>query len=187
MSDFIGVYEKFASDDYCDRMVSRLEELLTDVSGNDCGENANGGLKNRKDQSRYFERDAVELSQETNHILNDCLELYKDEYPSVGMIPFYSLAVKVQRTLPKGGFHIWHSEQGAGPSTAARCLVWMIYLNDTPENEGTTEFIEQGRIIQPKKGSVVLFPASWTHTHRGNPVYTSNKYIATGWYCLSED
>ena len=40
--------------------------------------------------------------------------------------------------------------------------------------------------LRPKKGTVCLFPASWTHTHRGNPVYTKDKYIATGWFYLTQ-
>lgn len=186
MSDFIGVYDNLASDDYCDRMITRLDELLENSSdSNDCGQNANGGLRNRKDASRYFDRDAQDLAGETNGVLNEALALYQDEHPALGMNDFYSITCKVQKTPPKGGFHLWHSEQGADSQNAARCLTWMIYLNDTPEGEGTTEFIEQGLQVQPKKGTVVLFPAAWTHTHRGNPVYTCNKYIATGWYYLS--
>ena len=100
------------------------------------------------------------------------------------MLSFYSQIVKVQKTEPKGGFHKWHTEQGVGRSSNARCLVWMIYLNDLPEGEGTTEFLEFGLKLQPKQGMLVLWPAGWTHTHRGNPVYTQNKYIATGWYYL---
>ena len=184
MSDFIGVYEGLASDDYCDRMVAKLDELLENTSCNYYGENTNGGLRNRKDASRYFERDAQDLAQETNSVLDIALEKYQDEHPALGMNSFYSTICKVQRTPPKGGFHSWHAEQGT-TSDSTRCLTWMIYLNDTPEGEGTTEFIEQGLQVQPKKGTVVLFPAAWTHTHRGNPVYTCNKYIATGWYYLS--
>lgn len=184
MSNFIGVYENFASSDYCDRMVARLDELIYESSG--CqGEDANGGLGNRKDVSRYFERDDHDLAVETNDILNQSLQIYLDDHPSLGMNQFYSQVVKVQKTPPKGGFHRWHAEQGPVVDTASRCLVWMIYLNDTPEGEGTTEFLEQGMKVQPKKGTVVFFPASWTHTHRGNPVYTCDKYIATGWYYLS--
>lgn len=185
MSNFVGVYENLASDDYCDRMVSKLNELLDNCSeSNDFGENANGGLRNRKDASRYFDRDAQDLASETNCILNQALSFYQEDHPALGMHEFYSISCKVQRTKPKGGFHTWHSEQGSNGDTAARCLVWMVYLNDTPEGEGTTEFIEQGMQLQPKKGTVVLFPAAWTHTHRGNPVYSGNKYIATGWYYL---
>lgn len=183
MSDFIGIYENAAPDDYCNRMIARLDELVENSSG--CrGEEANGGIENRKDVSRYFEKDDQDLARETNILLDQALKHYMDRYPSIGMIPFYSQCVKVQRTPPKGGFHRWHSEQGGDQSTGSRCLVWMIYLNDTPEGEGTTEFLEQGLKIQPKKGTIVFFPAAWTHTHRGNPVYTCDKYITTGWYYI---
>jgi hypothetical protein len=185
MSDhFIGVYDNLASHTYCDKMTAKLDELINLSSSSDKGENTNGGLRNRKDIARYFERDCVELANETNTILNSGLDLYREKYPSVGMINFYSQVVKVQKTYPKGGFHLWHSEQGEHQN-ASRCLVWMIYLNDTLIGEGETEFLEQGIKIQPKKGTVVFFPAAWTHTHRGNPVYNCTKYIATGWYYLN--
>lgn len=184
MSNFIGIYESYAPDEYCDRMVRLLDKLIADSSG--ClGQDRNGGLENRKDVSRYFERDDPALAQETNQILDGALQLYMDQYPSLGMNHFYSQIVKVQKTAPKGGFHKWHSEQGSSTTTSSRCLVWMIYLNDTAKGEGETEFLEQGVKLQPKRGTVVFFPASWTHTHRGNPVYTCDKYIATGWYYLS--
>lgn len=184
MTDFIGVYEGAASVDYCERMIARLDQLVSESSG--ClGQEANGGLENRKDVSRYFERDDQELAQETNKILDEALQMYMDEHPALGMSQFYSQVVKVQRTPPKGGFHRWHAEQGPDANNASRCLVWMIYLNDTPEGEGTTEFLEQGLRVQPKQGTIVFFPAAWTHTHRGNPVYSCDKYIATGWYYLA--
>lgn len=184
MTDFVGVYDNSAPVDYCERMIARLDQLVTESSG--ClGQEDNGGLENRKDVSRYFERDDQALTQETNKILDDALRIYMDEHPALGMSQFYSQVVKVQRTPPKGGFHRWHAEQGAMVANASRCLVWMIYLNDTPEGEGTTEFLEQGLRVQPKQGTVVFFPAAWTHTHRGNPVYSCDKYIATGWYYLA--
>lgn len=184
MTDFIGVYENAANEDYCQRMIDRLEQLEKTTSGS-CGEQDNGGLRNRKDVSFYFQRDAEDLANETNAVLNECLAKYCNEHPAFGMVNCYSYVVKVQRTPPKGGFHMWHAEHGVEANSSTRTLVWMIYLNDTTEGEGTTEFIEQGLRLQPKRGTVVLFPASWTHTHRGNPVYNCNKYIATGWYYLS--
>lgn len=184
MTDFIGVYENAADDNYCQHMIDKFEHLLLTTSGR-CGEVDNGGLGNRKDIAYYFERDALDLAQNTNAILDASLDKYISEHPALGMVNFYSHVVKVQRTPPKGGFHRWHTEQDSEVKSVSRCLVWMIYLNDTPEGEGTTEFIEQGVKLQPKRGTVVFFPADWTHTHRGNPVYTCNKYIATGWYYLN--
>ena len=62
-----------------------------------------------------------------------------------------------------------------------RLLNYLVYLNDVPDGEGETEFLNQGLRNQPKKGNLVIFPAFFTHIHRGNPVYTTDKYIATGW------
>jgi hypothetical protein len=35
--------------------------------------------------------------------------------------------------------------------------------------------------IAPKMGTLVLFPASFTHTHRGNPPLSGEKYFITSW------
>lgn len=183
--NFISIYENGLPDELCDRIIAKHKELEESSSGFcDRGEHVNGGLSKRKDVSFYFDRDASNIASEINAALNVAIERYIDEYPSIGMHQFYSTTVKIQRTPPKGGFHLWHCEKST-LETSTRVLVWMIYLNDTPEGEGTTEFIEQGVVVQPKKGTVVLFPSAWTHTHRGNPVYTQDKYIATGWYYLA--
>jgi len=126
------------------------------------------------------------FDNEMDKILDEGLKLYMEEYPSLGTCHnFYSKSVKVQKTPPKGGFYSWHCEQKDGESVN-RVLAWTIYLNDIPEGEGETEFLELGMKLRPKKGTVCLFPASWTHTHRGNPVYTTDKYIATGWFYLTQ-
>lgn len=182
---FISIYENAVPDELCDRVIAKHKELEeSSASTASRGENDNGGLAKRKDVAFYFERDARNIASEINAVLDQNIPKYVEEYPSFGTHHCYSNIVKVQRTGPKGGFHAWHCEQSMGENLS-RILVWMMYLNDLPQGEGTTEFLEQGVIIQPKKGSLVLFPPAWTHTHRGNPVYTQDKYIATGWYYLA--
>ena len=177
---FISAYENLAPDDYCDRMIkafNNLEETSSAWSGSEAN-----GQGNRKDYSFMFNREelCLDLAKETNTILNIGLRKFIEEYPSLEPLHYFSQDVKVQRTPPKGGFHLWHCEQG--PQNESRMLVWTIYLNDMPKGEAETEFLEYGIKVQPKKGTVCFFPASWTHTHRGNAVYTHDKYIATGWY-----
>ena len=36
-------------------------------------------------------------------------------------------------------------------------------------------------MIQPRKGLTLLWPAYFTHTHRGVPSPTEEKYVMTGW------
>ena len=66
------------------------------------------------------------------------------------------------------------------PSTQRRILAAMIYLNDVEEG-GETEFLYQKLKVKPRKGTILIWPGSYTHLHRGNPPM-SDKYIATGWW-----
>ncbi len=85
----------------------------------------------------------------------------------------------------KGGYYHWHSEHFPHPSDPGqkslhRVLLWMLYLNDVDEG-GETEFLYQGAKIKPKKGSLILSPCGFTHTHRGNVPLSDDKYILTSW------
>ena len=80
---------------------------------------------------------------------------------------------------PLGGFKIPHYER-ASIETSRRQLVYMLYLN-TVKDGGDTEFIHQNIITKAEKGTMVLWPADFTHLHRGIVSPTEIKYIATGW------
>lgn len=84
-----------------------------------------------------------------------------------------------------GGYPYWHCELypktgDATGETLHRTLLWTIYLNDGFE-EGETEFLHQQRKIAPRTGRLLIAPAAFTHTHRGNQPKHGDKYIATSW------
>ena len=87
--------------------------------------------------------------------------------------------MKVQRTKVGGGYHVWHFEDGARWA-GSRILTWILYLNDV-EDGGETEFLYYPRRIKPQTGRFIIWPAGFTHSHRGNPPLTNTKYIMTGW------
>ncbi|WP_028767031.1 2OG-Fe(II) oxygenase [Shewanella fidelis] len=83
----------------------------------------------------------------------------------------------------KGGYPHWHSEQfpQQGHNEALhRVVLYMFYLNDVEEG-GETEFYYQNKRVKPKKGTMVIAPAGFTHSHRGNMPKSHDKYIATSW------
>tara|TARA_B100001250_G_scaffold189247_1_gene162554 strand:+ start:4797 stop:5417 length:621 start_codon:yes stop_codon:yes gene_type:complete len=84
------------------------------------------------------------------------------------------------------GGHVkrWHTERDS-ISNAHRILAWITYLNDV-ESEGETEFLYYDLKIKPEKGKTVIWPAEWTHSHRGNPT-PSIKYCITGWFTLPSE
>lgn len=103
---------------------------------------------------------------------------------SRNVFELFSPGWKFQRSDTGGGFHQWHYEQGTG-KTSSRFAVWMIYLN-TVEEGGNTEFKFQDQTVKPTAGTLVIWPAAYTHLHRANPDLQGKKYIATGWFTYPE-
>lgn len=92
--------------------------------------------------------------------------------------------INLQKYLAdEGGYPYWHSEISPKTDTddnLHRVLLWSIYLNDG-FRDGETEFFHQQRRIVPRPGSLLIAPAGFTHTHRGNMPRGADKYIATSW------
>jgi hypothetical protein len=182
--DFIGIYDNSLSKEECENIIDVFNKIeKEDQHKIEPGEDFYAGSLNRKDYSIYASEHLPDIHRLVGERLHECLMLYCQEYFVIKGIGAQSLEVKLQRTPPRGGYHIWHCEQ-SGLSVADRLLVWTIYLNDIPYNEGETEFLWQGVRVNPKAGRCAIWPAAFTHHHRGNPVYTHDKYIATGWYTL---
>ena len=174
--------------DLCNEIVREFEQIIDNSKGSThymSGAENHKGEANRKDESLLFNTCSEDYHIKIHGVLAEYTPKYGEMFPSFNMINHTSFVSKVQRTMPKGGFHQWHPEHGPSERTVNRTLAWTLYLNDIPEGEGETEFLEYGIKVQPKKARLCYFPASWTHTHRGNPVYTTTKYIATGWYQFS--
>jgi hypothetical protein len=91
----------------------------------------------------------------------------------------YIRNIRIQKTLPGQGYHLWHFEQDRRES-ANRICAWGLYLN-TVEQGGETEWLYQSMRIPAEQGSLVLWPAAYTHVHRGNPPLSGEKYLMTGW------
>lgn len=86
----------------------------------------------------------------------------------------------MSRFDPGESFCDWHCEQG-NLNKSSRILAWMFYLNDVTDG-GKTAFLNQRVGIKPESGKLVIWPSSWTHTHKGLISRTQTKYILTGWF-----
>ena len=112
-------------------------------------------------------------------------EKYRKKYDSLGAVVQHSpKGMSIQKTRPHQGYHAWHCEN-ADLCTSSRLMAYTLYLN-TVEEGGETEFLYQGVKIKPEPGKLAIFPAYYTHPHRGNPIYKGIKYIVSGWYTFDE-
>lgn len=110
----------------------------------------------------------------------ECYTSYAEKYQTLNRASQHFVAdVKWQRTKPTEGYHVWHAEN-LERSVVNRIATFIIYLNDVHEG-GETEFLYQSLRVKPETGKLVIWPVSYTHTHRGNPPLKETKYIMTGW------
>jgi hypothetical protein len=188
--DFIGVYNDVFPKGFCEHLILQFEHFQSEGAGTD--RQNEGAAKHTKEDYQVFCNGlslGFDLFEGNNTVrmfykgLQDCFEEYCTEISVVKNIRMSCSNIKMQKTCSGGGYHVWHSEQGNGDQ-AHRGLVYMLYLNTLPqEANGETEFLYQQRRITPVKNTMVLWPAAFTHAHRGNPVYGDNaKHIVTGWF-----
>ena len=96
---------------------------------------------------------------------------------------FKYTTLKIQKTLPTEGYHVWHVEHNANDGMEKRALAYGIYLNDVKDG-GETEFLNFSTRVKPKKGRIVIWPAAFPYVHRGNPPLSGEKYLLTSWMDL---
>jgi Rps23 Pro-64 3,4-dihydroxylase Tpa1-like proline 4-hydroxylase len=190
--EHIAIYHNVFPEGYCEHLISefdRLENNGLSVS-RQAGENASNHQKNdhqifitlRNHLIQDFENKSCEKLFFTG--LQQCYDDYTSKYSllrSNGNLR--ATHMKMQRTGPGGGYHVWHCEQGA-EHNQGRAVTYMLYLNNiTPGDGGETEFLYQKKRILPTANTIILWPASYTHVHRGNTVLgNDSKYIVTGWF-----
>ena len=183
---FIKVYKKAFSDDFCNQVIEfhKVAEQ--------------GGMTlNRQDHDRANKTDKEDIAaflpnfpmQHTDATLMNefnsvfwvnCYKQYADQFDILKAFGEHKVyTMKIQKTEPGQGYHTWHAEIAAR-NDCTRLLTWTVYLNDDFE-AGETEFLYQHYRYKPQKGDCIIFPAGFTHTHRGNPPIGGTKYIITGW------
>ncbi len=189
--DFIGIYRNVYPEGYCKHLIAEFERLVESGAGSN-RQRGEGALKHRKNDMQlelnfgahtaagFGERSAKDMFFDG---LQRCYDAYTEEFSVLRDGKITGTAMKMQRTSPGGGYHVWHGEQGNGVH-AERVLVYMLYLNTLGEADGgETEFLYQRTRIRPEENVMVVWPAAFTHAHRGNTVLgDQSKYIVTGWF-----
>ena len=113
-------------------------------------------------------------------VLNVCFYEYLEKY-NKAFLDLSCHIFKFHKVKRGQGYHMWHYENDGDSISGRRVLAWMTYLK-VPEEGGETEFLHQSKRIEPVVGKTVIWPAYFTHLHRGNPPLKGEKYYITGWF-----
>ena len=113
--------------------------------------------------------------------LFECYKNYVEEWPFLeGLARKLEIgSFNLQRYKPGQHFKAIPIERSSIDSSH-RVFAFMTYLNDI-EKGGSTYFSHYDIEIQPQKGHTLIWPAEWTHAHKGNILKKESKYIITGW------
>lgn len=182
---FIGIFEDAFSKEYCESLIKDYDTAIEAGFGYSRQDTEKTSPIHKSDTQLFVSPDSMEIPltrvKEFNETLwGKCYPIYANEYPVLsGSGSHGSYYFKMQKTNLREGFHIWHYES-SDKQYCRRLLTWMLYLNDVEEG-GETEFLYQSMRIKPKQGTLLIWPASFTHTHRGNPPLSNVKYVVTGW------
>tara|TARA_R110000764_G_scaffold137542_1_gene225462 strand:- start:46 stop:642 length:597 start_codon:yes stop_codon:yes gene_type:complete len=187
INNFIGVYDNYITKEECNRAIKLFEDQ--DKFNNTLNridfEKAPVTLK--QDQQYFARSSNIDVWWEELKPMMFNFDLALKHYmqntgavETYGNIPFHFTTLKIQKTLPAEGYHVWHVEHGKGFENEPRAFVFSIYLNGV-EDGGETEFLHQSVRVKPKTGRIVIWPAGFPYAHRGNPPLSGEKYILTSW------
>ena len=199
--DYIGIYDNALNGEECRMILNRFESVDKDRherSSRSCS--AKDMVEMSKDSSYVPDTpdEDAKICTQINFSLNNrqdnfyhklvesaiykSFSKYKNRYPflqhgtTCGKFHITS-QYNLQKYEEGEGFYPLHCEHGSlGPY---RMLVWMLYLNNAKSG---TEFPTQKKVIRPKTGRMVIWPAGWTHPHKGVTPNRGLKYILTGWW-----
>jgi len=141
-------------------------------------------------------KDSIDLSISPNNFdkpwdtyrkyLQDCVDDYLLQYPDANKVQMFGIreVYNIQWYPKGGGYKIWHHENLGNYNDAHRHLVFMTYCNDLP-NAGT-HFKYQNITTPSIKGLTLIWPAAFTHTHKGQITEEHEKMIVTGWFSFND-
>lgn len=168
----------------CDELINFFEAHQDNQTQGQTAEGLNAESKNSTDLTiRPCDLELPDHKPIHDYIdaLYACYQDYLEQWPFLkSIIPRVEISsFNIQRYNPGEHFMAVHSER-INLGTAHRVLAWMSYLNDVDDG-GSTHFVHQNLDVQPQQGKTLIWPAEWTHAHRGNVVNSGVKYIVTGW------
>ena len=184
--DFVEVYENEFSKEFCEKVIAFFNTAHERNLTLNRQEHDGAPQVDKKDNALFLPSYPLDsmprdiFSEFSDIFWGSVYTKYEEKYGALKKLDKHAnYTMKVQKTEPSEGYHIWHCENN-NLFYKTRCLSWILYLNDV-EQGGETEFLYLSKRINPKAGRLIIFPAGFTHTHRGNPPLSGEKYIATGW------
>ena len=194
--NFISIYDNALTPEECKfiKDYHDSDDYLLSIrqEGKTLGDTVQKHWKDSYDRYMAMYIDGAYQNNGVNNIIaksiKEHIEKYKEENPELNLLDKWVIRdnYNLQKYSPGGGYHILHCENYNTGLHRTNILAWMYYLNTVREGGGTY-FSNFDLTVNAVEGRLVIWPAYWTHFHKGIVSKTYDKYIATGWFCLHND
>ena len=170
----------------CDELITYFESNKSKQKNGVTGLGENIDLKNSIDILMLPKEIKLPGNEAFDDYFNNLFSCYQDYTKA------WPFLVKFADNLEVGNFNLQRYQSGqhfqnlhterSSLENLHRIFAWMTYLNDVEVDEGgSTYFSHYDLEVQPRKGLTLIWPAEWTHAHKGNVLKSDSKYIITGW------
>ncbi len=176
MENFICKFKKSLSNEKCKDLIDlfKKDELKKKIRKGPINEYT------KVNNTYFYEFFSMKVTEAIIKELEKPITLYLNKFK---FLSEKSLKIEeycnLQKYIPGNSYTKEHCENSGEPNHL-RNLAWMFYLNDI-NDEGGTFFPSQNLTLTPHAGDLYIWPAYWTHSHRGIPSKTEEKFILTGW------
>ena len=186
INNFIGVYDNYITEEECNKAINLFEKQIKFNNTFTRLDVEQINITQKQDRQYFAGPHNLDIWwEELKSMMFNFDMAFKHYIETTGAGAAYSdplhfTGLKIQKTLPTEGYHVWHIEHQKGFDNEPRAFVFSIYLNDV-EDGGETEFLHFSKRCKPKAGRIVIWPAGFPYLHRGNPPLSGEKYILTSW------
>ena len=178
LNDFIHIHENALESDICEFLIALFDQTADKHERYD-----NEGKPNFTQFNLTEHRELTpEVNQVHNHIIKKIFE-YRDKYYEFADRRVFPLEhtfeqFRIKKYNPGGEDRFDTHVDVVDYESARRFLSFMWYLNDV-ESGGETIFRDLS--VQPKMGTLLVFPPLWMFPHKGNPTLSGPKYIMSAY------
>ena len=160
------IIDSFLTPEECNKIIQMYAPLKSRVLGDHSGYedwNVHPGSEKLKFLVKKLEKVTIK---------------YREKFPEVNYLDRTVLdECRIKLFRPGKHYAGWHADHS--PAWPARILGLMIYLSD---HQCGTEFFN-GDVVRSKQGRLIMWPSSFTHTHRGQKCPDNkNRYLFSGYY-----
>ena len=163
------IIDSFLTPEECNKIIQMYAPLKSRVLGDHSGYedwNVHPGSEKLKFLVKKLEKVTIK---------------YREKFPEVNYLDRTVLdECRIKLFRPGKHYAGWHADHS--PAWPARILGLMIYLSD---HQCGTEFFN-GEVVRSKQGRLIMWPSSFTHTHRGQKCpENKNRYLFSGYYAYT--